>query len=110
LGGRAEAAQSGCASEVSRGKDTPSGHWEIAGVPVSFDWGYFPRSVPCFPRDLTDRLCEEASLPSILGNCQASGTEIISELGERHMRSGEPICYTSADSVFQIAAHEETFG
>jgi phosphopentomutase len=110
LNGRAETAQSGCASEVSRGKDTPSGHWEIAGVPVSFDWGYFPRSVPCFPRDLVDRLCEQAGFPGILGNCHASGTEIISELGERHMRSGEPICYTSADSVFQIAVHEETFG
>ncbi|MGY4630015.1 phosphopentomutase [Bradyrhizobium sp. USDA 4486] len=110
LSGRAETAQFGCASEVSRGKDTPSGHWEIAGVPVPFDWGYFPRSVPCFPPDLVNRFCEQAGLPGILGNCHASGTEIISELGERHMRSGEPICYTSADSVFQIAVHEETFG
>jgi phosphopentomutase len=102
--------QSGCASEISKGKDTPSGHWEIAGVPVLFDWGYFPKSVPCFPRDLVQRLCAEASLPGILGNCHASGTQIIAELGERHLRSGEPICYTSADSVFQIAAHEDAFG
>ncbi|MCK1360921.1 phosphopentomutase [Bradyrhizobium sp. 199] len=100
----------GCASEISKGKDTPSGHWEIAGVPVPFDWGYFPKSVPCFPPDLVERLCAEAALPGILGNCHASGTAIIAEFGERHMRSGEPICYTSADSVFQIAAHEETFG
>jgi phosphopentomutase len=102
--------QSGCASELSRGKDTPSGHWEIAGVPVTFDWGYFPRTVPCFPRELTDDLCHEAGLPGIIGNCHASGTAVINVLGERHMQSGEPICYTSADSVFQIAAHEETFG
>lgn len=102
--------QSGCASEISKGKDTPSGHWEIAGVPVPFDWGYFPKTVPCFPGDLVQRLCAEAGLPGILGNRHASGTQVIAELGERHMQSGEPICYTSADSVFQIAAHEDTFG
>lgn len=100
----------GCASERSKGKDTPSGHWEIAGVPVSFDWGYFPKTIPCFPRALIDALCTEAGLCGVLGNCHASGTEIIAALGERHMRTGEPICYTSADSVFQIAAHEEVFG
>ncbi len=100
----------GCASEQSRGKDTPSGHWEIAGVPVSFDWGYFSATVPCFPQTLIDALCAEAGVSGILGNCHASGTEIIAELGARHMRTGQPICYTSADSVFQIAAHEETFG
>ena len=100
----------GCASELSRGKDTPSGHWELAGVPVSFDWGYFPRTVPCFPDDVVTRLCERAKLPDILGNCHASGTEIISRLGDEHIRSGKPICYTSADSVFQIAAHEQEFG
>lgn len=109
LDGLTQHARCGCASEVSRGKDTPSGHWEIAGVPVTFDWGYFPKSAPCFPRELVQKLCAEAGLPGILGNCHASGTDIIAELGERHMRSGEPICYTSADSVFQIAAHEETF-
>jgi len=100
----------GCASEQSRGKDTPSGHWEIAGVPVAFDWGYFPRSVPCFPQELSDALCAQADLAGILGNCHASGTEIIARLGADHIKTGQPICYTSADSVFQIAAHEETFG
>jgi len=100
----------GCASEQSRGKDTPSGHWEIAGVPVAFDWGYFPKSVPCFPQELSEALCAEADLPGILGNCHASGTEIIARLGAAHMKTGQPICYASADSVFQIAAHEETFG
>jgi len=100
----------GYASEVSAGKDTPSGHWEIAGLPVTFDWGYFPNEVPAFPAELTDALIAEAGLPGILGNCHASGTTIIEELGEEHLRTGKPICYTSADSVFQIAAHEEHFG
>jgi phosphopentomutase len=102
--------QYGCASEQSRGKDTPSGHWEIAGVPVRFDWGYFPKREPCFPQELIDGLVEQAALPGILGNHHASGTEIIEQLGEQHLQSGKPICYTSADSVFQIAAHEQTFG
>src|SRR5205085_5325644 len=92
------------------GKDTPSGHWEIAGVPVQFEWGYFPRETPCFPQPLIEMLCAQANLPGILGNRHASGTEIIAELGDAHMRTGKPICYTSADSVFQIAAHEGTFG
>ena len=98
------------AQEVSSGKDTPSGHWEIAGVPVPFDWGYFPETVPTFPADLTDAIIREARLPGILGDCHASGTEIIARLGEEHIRTGMPICYTSADSVFQIAAHETHFG
>lgn len=100
----------GVAQEKSKGKDTPSGHWEMAGIPVLFDWGYFPKTIPCFPADLTDALIEQGKLPGILGNCHASGTEIIAELGDKHMKSGKPIVYTSADSVFQIAAHEETFG
>ena len=100
----------GCAVEMSKGKDTPSGHWELAGVPVPFDWGYFPRTRPCFPPDLVAELCRRADVSGILGNCHASGTAIIAELGEEHMRTGRPICYTSADSVFQIAAHEESFG
>ncbi len=100
----------GAAQEVSSGKDTPSGHWEIAGVPVPFDWGYFPNEVPTFPSDLTQAIIRQAKLPGILGNCHASGTDIIRQLGEEHVRSGKPICYTSADSVFQIAAHEEHFG
>jgi phosphopentomutase len=100
----------GCAAEVSKGKDTPSGHWELAGCPVLFDWGYFPRERPCFPRAIVDQLVAEFKLPGILGDCHASGTEIIAELGEEHIRTGKPICYTSADSVFQVAAHERHFG
>jgi phosphopentomutase len=100
----------GVAREVSRGKDTPSGHWEIAGCPVPFDWGYFPETVPAFPEDLLQRFSAECHLPGILGNCHASGTEIIDRLGEEHISTGKPICYTSADSVFQIAAHETHFG
>ena len=100
----------GCAAEESRGKDTPSGHWEMAGCPVPFDWGYFPRERPCFPPALIQQLMAEFKLPGILGDCHASGTEIIAELGEEHIRTGKPICYTSADSVFQVAAHEQHFG
>ncbi len=99
----------GCAVETSKGKDTPSGHWEIAGVPVTFDWGYFSEE-PCFPPALVEEFIRVAKLPGILGNKHASGTEIIVELGEEHVQTGKPIVYTSADSVFQIAAHEETFG
>lgn len=101
---------SGAATEISRGKDTPSGHWEIAGVPVPFEWGYFPDGETAFPQDLIEDICREADIPGILGNCHASGTEIIARLGEEHVRTGMPICYTSSDSVFQIAAHETHFG
>lgn len=100
----------GFAEELSSGKDTPSGHWEIAGVPVLFDWGYFSEKEHSFPDDLLNTFIERAGVPGILGNCHASGTEIIQRLGEEHMRSGKPIVYTSADSVFQIACHEESFG
>lgn len=100
----------GCASESSYGKDTPSGHWELLGGPVLFDWGYFPRTIPCFPDELIAEFSRRAGISGVLGNCHASGTEIIAQLGERHLRTGQPICYTSADSVFQIAAHEEAFG
>lgn len=100
----------GAASETSHGKDTPSGHWEIAGVPVAFDWGYFPDTAPTFPAELTQAIVREGGVPGILGDTHASGTVIIAELGEEHVRTGKPICYTSADSVFQIAAHEEHFG
>jgi len=100
----------GYAEELSSGKDTPSGHWEIAGVPVLFDWGYFTKHDDTFPPELLDALIERADLPGVLGNCHASGTEIIKRLGEEHMKSGKPIVYTSADSVFQIACHEESFG
>ncbi|WP_171206634.1 phosphopentomutase [Ruegeria sp. HKCCA0235A] len=100
----------GCAREHSPGKDTPSGHWELAGRPVPWDWHYFPDTVPVFPADLSRAAAQAAGTEGILGDCHASGTEIIAELGAEHMRTGWPICYTSADSVFQIAAHEESFG
>jgi phosphopentomutase len=100
----------GAARERSRGKDTPSGHWEMAGVPVSFDWGYFPETVPCFPAELTDALVQHCKLPGVIGNRHASGTQILDELGPEHIATGKPIVYTSADSVFQIAAHETHFG
>jgi len=100
----------GVGREVSKGKDTPSGHWEIAGVPVPFDWGYFPLTEPTFPPDLIAQLIEKSGIPGILGNKHASGTTIIAELGEESIRTGKPICYTSIDSVFQIAAHETHFG
>ena len=100
----------GYAKELSTGKDTISGHWEIAGVPVSFDWGYFTQSEDSFPQGLLDDFIQQAGLPGVLGNCRASGTEIIMRLGEEHIRTGKPIVYTSADSVFQIACHEQGFG
>lgn len=100
----------GCAQEMSLGKDTQSGHWELAGVPVLFEWGYFPPDYPSFPQKLLDKLIELANIPGVLGNKHASGTLILDELGEAHQKTGMPIVYTSADSVFQIAAHEETFG
>jgi phosphopentomutase len=100
----------GAATEVSNGKDTPSGHWELAGVPVPWDWTYFPQTVPAFPDDLVAEVCRLAGVSGILGNCHASGVPIIAEHCEAHLRTGWPICYTSADSVFQIAAHEEAFG
>lgn len=100
----------GHAAETSQGKDTPSGHWELAGVPVDFDWTYYPDTEPAFPADFTAALVERCGLPGILGDRHASGTTIIAELGVEHMASGKPILYTSADSVVQIAAHEESFG
>lgn len=102
-------AKFGYATEVSRGKDTPSGHWEMMGLPVDFDWGYFPRE-NSFPPEITEPLIAEANLPGLLGNQHASGTEIIARLGEEHIRTGKPILYTSGDSVLQIAAHEQHFG
>lgn len=100
----------GYAVEQSKGKDTPSGHWELAGVPVLFDWGYFPETTPCFPQDFIDEWLAHTQLKGVLGNKHASGTDIIAELGEQHQQTGRPIIYTSADSVFQVAAHEESFG
>ena len=96
--------------EVSQGKDTPSGHWEIAGCPVNFRWGYFTDLENSFPPELIAGIVKEGALPGILGNKHASGVTIIEELGADHIRTGKPICYTSVDSVLQIAAHEEHFG
>ncbi|MEG1113431.1 MAG: phosphopentomutase, partial [Janthinobacterium sp.] len=100
----------GAARERSTGKDTQSGHWEIAGVPVEFDWGYFPRTTPSFPADLTDKLKAMSGVPGFLGDCHASGTDIINKHGDEHVATGKLIIYTSGDSVMQIAAHEESFG
>lgn len=100
----------GAASEVSRGKDTPSGHWELAGLPVPWDWHYFPDLTNSFPPELVAQLAAFAGTDGILGNCHAPGTAIIEALGAQHIKTGFPICYTSADSVLQIAAHEEHFG
>ncbi|MCX7115463.1 MAG: phosphopentomutase [Gammaproteobacteria bacterium] len=100
----------GYAVEKSLGKDTPSGHWELAGVPVMAEWGYFPDTPNCFPASLIETLIQQAQLPGVLGEKHASGTVILEELGELHEKTGKPIVYTSADSVFQIAAHEETYG
>lgn len=88
----------------SNGKDTTTGHWEMAGIVLEKAFPTYPQG---FPPDVIDRFVSEAKIPGILGNVPASGTEIIKELGEEHVRTGKPIVYTSADSVFQIAAHEE---
>jgi phosphopentomutase len=87
----------GYAKELSTGKDTSSGHWEIAGVPVLFDWGYFPEKQNSFPQSLLDELVKRADLPGYLGNCHSSGTVILEELGEEHLKTGKPIFYTSAE-------------
>lgn len=96
--------------ERSQGKDTPSGHWEIAGCPVPFAWGYFTALENSFPPDLVAAIIRAGALPGILGNKHASGTAIIDEFAAEHIATGKPICYTSVDSVLQIAAHEEHFG
>ena len=98
------------ATEVSRGKDTPSGHWELAGVPVPWDWHYFPNEVPAIPQDILSAIAEAAGSDGTLCNAHASGIPVIAEHGEAHLRTGRPIVYTSVDSVVQIAAHEEAFG
>jgi phosphopentomutase len=102
--------QYGVAREISRGKDTITGHWEIGGVPLAFDWGYFPHTVPAFPQSLIDGVVSRCGLPGLLAMRHASGTEVIEDYGEEHIRTGKPIAYTSADSVLQIAAHERHFG
>jgi phosphopentomutase len=100
----------GAATEVSRGKDTPSGHWELAGVPVPWDWHYFPRTDPAIPPEVTLPLIERARLTGTLCNAHSSGMPVIRDFGEEHVATGKPILYTSADSVLQIAAHEAHFG
>jgi phosphopentomutase len=102
--------QYGVAREVSRGKDTITGHWEIGGVPLQFGWGYFPHEVPAFPAELIEGIVTRCNLPGLLAMHHASGTEVIEDYGEEHIRTGKPIAYTSADSVLQIAAHEQHFG
>ena len=88
----------------SNGKDTTTGHWEMAGIVLDRAFPTYPNG---FPSSVIDKFVRETSLPGILGNIPASGTEIIKVLGEEHVKTGKPIVYTSADSVFQIAAHEE---
>ena len=100
----------GSAIETSQGKDTQSGHWEIAGSPADFAFGYFPHTIPALPAQLMQGLIEGAQLPGLLCCVHASGVAIIEELGEESRLTGKPIAYTSVDSVLQIAAHEETFG
>ena len=99
----------GFAREQSTAKDTTSGHWEMMGLPVLFDWGFFSDKQQSFPDALLTELIQQAGLPGILGNCHESGTAIIQRLGMEHMATGQPICYTSADRVFQIAYHESVF-
>ncbi len=94
-------------AEVSKGKDSITGHWEIGGLKVEVDFPYYPEG---FPKDIIDLFCTKAGIDGVLGNKVASGTEIIKELGDEHIKTGYPIVYTSADSVFQIAAHEVHFG
>jgi phosphopentomutase len=88
----------------SNGKDTTTGHWEMAGIILERAFPTYPNG---FPQSLIDQFIKRARVPGILGNFPASGTEIIKQLGEEHVKTGKPIVYTSADSVFQIAAHEE---
>lgn len=100
----------GHACEISMDKDTVSGHWELAGLPNLNGWGHFPPKYPSFPAKMIKQICAEGDIEGILGNKAASGTVIIQELGEEHLKTGKPIFYTSADSNLQIAAHEERFG
>ena len=88
----------------SNGKDTTTGHWEMAGIILKKAFPTFPQG---FPQRIISEFTEKAQVPGVLANVPASGTEIIKEFGEEHIKTGKPIVYTSADSVFQIAAHEE---
>jgi len=96
----------GAMREVSHGKDTTTGHWEIAGIEMEKGFTIFPPAYPSFPSSLIDEFSKRTGR-KVIGNYAASGTVIIQELGEEHMKTGAWIVYTSADSVLQIAAHEE---
>lgn len=100
----------GCARERSRGKDSVSGHWELCGLPVPWDWGHFPQRDDTLTPIQLERLARACGVPGFLGNRHASGTRIIQDLGAEHLACGLPILYFSADSVIQIAAHEAAFG
>lgn len=100
----------GYMAELSTGKDTPSGHWEMAGVPVLFEWGYFTEKENSFPQSIIDEICQRTNTKGILANRHAPGTDVLTWFGEEHIQTQMPICYTSVDSVFQVAAHEHHFG
>ncbi|CAL4323917.1 Phosphopentomutase [Buchnera aphidicola (Pterocallis alni)] len=100
----------GYLSELSLSKDTTAGHWEIAGSPVLFKWDYFDNKKNSFSDLLMNYIIFKCNLSGILGNCHASGTDILYNFGELHIQTKKPIFYTSADSVIQIACHEEIFG
>jgi phosphopentomutase len=97
----------GRAAELSPGKDTSTGHWEMMGCPLDRAFPVFPHG---FPREILEPFVRRSGLPGVLGNVPASGTEILERLGAEHLATGKPIVYTSADSVFQVAAHAERFG
>lgn len=94
----------GKAAELSNGKDTTTGHWEMVGIETKKAFPTYPNG---FPDNVMKEFLEKTGLKGYLGNCVASGTTIINELGNKHVNTGYPIIYTSADSVFQIAAHED---
>lgn len=108
-----ENAKYGYCAEVSKGKDTPSGHWELAGVPVMFDWYYFTNKGDqgYFDKEFIDKWVERAGLTDgFIDAGHASGTEVLKEHGCESCVTKKPIVYTSADSVFQVAAHEDYYG
>ena len=92
----------GCAEEVSLGKDTQSGHWEMAGVPVLFEWGYFPPDYPSFPKEIIDALIQQGKLSGVLGNRHASGTQIIEELGVEHQEDEQAYLYINRGVYFRL--------
>ncbi len=97
----------GVGRSFSKSKDTLTGHWEIAGVTLEKDWLQFPNKVPAIPLNKINKVMSKFSISGILGNCHASGTEIINLLGQEHLKTKKPILYTSSDSVIQVAVHED---